>query len=96
MLVLFRPHNCPYCDEVEELLEALVLAHQVKVIEDGTGADGLPHGTPLPTLKEGTHLYRGEPAIKVYLSDLRREVLQGRQFQSDACYLDPERPGECL
>ena len=94
MLILYRSATCSFCDEVEEQLKELVLAH--RIVRADTAAGALLPDAPLPVLKEGRNLHSGEAAIKAFMKDLRQEVVLGRQFQSDACYLNPDRPGECL
>ncbi len=96
MIVFYRPPESTLSDDIEETLRDLALAHRVVVVENGNRPAELPPDTALPALQEGRELHTGEEAVKAYVDDLEQEVLYGRQFQSDACYLDPDRPGECL
>ena len=96
MIIFYRTRDNSFNDEIEETLQELALAHRVVTVENGNVPEELPAGTRLPALREGKEIYTGEAEVKAYVDDLEQEVLYGRQFQSDACYLDPERPGQCL
>lgn len=96
MIVFYRTPDSAFDDEIEETLQELALAHRVVTVDNGALPAELPPDTLLPALQEGKQLLSGEADVKAYVDDLEQEVLYGRQFQSDACYLDPERPGQCL
>ncbi len=97
MLILYRQHEDPVADELAERLRELVLAHRVVLVDDG---GTLPDGTipaSWPVLTEGSGArYEGVEAIQRFLDALAYEVTLNRQFQSDACYLDPDDPTRCL
>ncbi|WP_041806424.1 hypothetical protein [Rhodothermus marinus] len=97
MLVLYRRQKDPAADEVAERLRELVLAHRVVPVREG---ERLPDGskpTAWPVLAESNGArYEGAEAIRVFLDALVHEVALDRQFQSDACYLDPDDPTHCL
>lgn len=96
MLVLYRRQEDPAADELEERLRELVLAHRVVQVDEG---QPLPDGTvpaAWPVLCESHARYEGMAAIQEFLEALAYEVTLNRQFQSDACYLDPDDPDHCL
>ncbi|SHK33723.1 hypothetical protein [Rhodothermus profundi] len=97
MLVLFRRAQDPIADDIEEQLRELVLAHRVVRVDK---AGRLPDGTlptAWPVLVEGRSArYEGAKAIRAFLEELAHEVRLNRQFQADACYLDPDDPSCCL
>lgn len=97
MLVLFRRAQDSIADDIEEQLQELVLAHRVVQVDE---AGRLPDGT-LPTawpvlVESHRTRYEGPTAIWAFLEELAHEVRLNRQFQSDACYLDPDDPTCCL
>ncbi len=97
MLVLYRRREDPEADEVAERLRELVLAHRVVPVDETEHLpDGLKPAT-WPVLAESNGArYEGAEAIRAFLDVLAYEVTLNRQFQSDACYLDPDDPTHCL
>ena len=97
MIAFYRKADCRYCDEVEAHLNDLVVARRVITVSE-PGALDVEGVSPeeLPVLREGRRLYRGRQEIQAFLAELTRELRIGRQFQSDACYLNPDDPATCL
>ncbi len=97
MLVLYRRKKDPVADEVAERLRELVLAHRVVPVDgDAQLPDGsVPAAWPVLAESNGAR-YEGAEAIRAFLDTLTYEVTLNRQFQSDACYLDPDDPTHCL
>ncbi len=85
MLVLYRRPGSPEGQEIEARLTELVLAHRVVAAH-----------IPQPKLTEGDAEYEGADSIRRFLDGMEEELVMGRQFQSDACYLDPDNPDRCL
>ncbi|HET6568993.1 MAG TPA: hypothetical protein VFG50_13595 [Rhodothermales bacterium] len=97
MITLYRPLHSRTAEELEDKLEELALARRIVVVNGQSAEEaGVPAGTSLPAIEEGGRFYGGEEEALAYVEDLEREVRQGRQFQSDACYLDPDHPDRCL
>ena len=95
MITLYRTKVCPFCDEIEEHLRTLVVAHRVIIVEEREeGAH--PSLKQLPMLKEGNAVYGTAGEIKQFLYDLALEVRINRTYQSDACFVDPEDGRACL
>lgn len=100
MISLSRHHPDPFADEVEERLRELVVAHVVHAeghTEDDAPEDyGDANREPPIRLSDGGRTAHGRDAVKAFVDELEQEVRLGRQFQSDACYLDPDDPTQCL
>ncbi len=86
MITLYRVDHCDACDEVQETLRELVVAHQVVDVEKERPA--ALENKELPVIADGEKLVSGEPALHDYLAELTRDMEQWRKFQTDACYVD--------
>lgn len=91
MFVLHRTRDSQRADEIQEKLEDLVVAHKVSFERPAE----LPMDVDLPVLVEGDDLYAGDE-IATRLDGLETGLVFSRQISADACYVDPENPGECL
>ena len=98
MIVFYRNHPDAFADEVEERLRELVLAHRVEdTASVGPAGDGaVSDDAELPIIVQGSRRYAGRAEIVAFLDEIEAELNLGRQFQSDACYLDPDDPSRCL
>lgn len=97
MIVLNRTFPDSFADEVQERLEELVLAYRVVPDEPGGDGEAIDNdASPAPVIIHGQRTYRGADEIRAFLDELAQELAVGRQFQSDACYLDPDDPSRCL
>jgi len=85
MIELRRPQESKFADEVEQRLRDLVVAF--RVVEGDNGA---------VEITDGSQAAEGQEAVTTFMDELDAELRLGRQFQSDACYLDPNNPGYCL
>jgi hypothetical protein len=90
MITLYRVAQCNACDEVQETLRELVVAHKVVDIEkeDSTALPGGLTDKDIPVITDGESLVSGEAEVQAYLAELTRDLEQWRKFQSDACYID--------
>lgn len=86
MITLIRTPKCSYCDEIEEVLQELVLAHKV-ILADSDA--------PAPIVKEGRHTYTTRTEINAFLKEIRGEVVLNWEIQSDSCIIDPETGEVC-
>lgn len=80
MIKLYRPIDCPDCEEIEAVLQELVISHKIIVVED----------RPVPTLEDSGQLYTGRKEIEIHLQELEKIVADWRRFQGDACYIDDD------
>lgn len=94
MIILYRRKDSKAADEVQETLEDLVLAHRVVDVDEEQPED-VPTDRPLPMLMEGDDAYSGEQ-IAALLDEIGIELTYERKFSADACYVDPENPGQCI
>ncbi len=89
MLQFFRTGGCGKCDAIQEILESLCLAHEVR---DGTAharrARGLPAGATAPVLIDGRRVIEGDEAILKHLEALEAVKARWDKYQTDACYCD--------
>ena len=86
MIELYRTAT-QNCDDAENALQEMVLAHKVIIVGQGKTPAGLPVDTPLPALKDGSKIITGQVAIIAYLPVLEKEVERWRKFQGDSCYI---------
>jgi glutaredoxin len=89
MITLYRTEDCPRCSAIQEVLEALTLAHKVVVVEDSEDPE-VPHAARLPVLDDEGHLIVGRDAILDHLDKLAGFKAEWEKFQTDACYCDEE------
>jgi glutaredoxin len=86
MITLYRATQCDACDEVQNKLRELVVAH--KVVDVSKERPAAVANKELPVIADGEQLVSGEPALSDYLAGLTDELEQWRKFQTDACYID--------
>lgn len=94
MIILYRKPDSRRADGIQERLEDLVVAHRVEVVS-GAEAELPVDECDLPVLVEGKRTYTG-PDVDAMLDALEGRLAVSRQISGDACYVDPDRPGECL
>jgi hypothetical protein len=85
-----------FTDWVEDKLKDMVLAHKIIVVDDDSI---LPNGVSpknLPILSDGHDSWSSQEEIKRMLDDLHQDLKFSRGITSDACYIDPDNPDECL
>jgi hypothetical protein len=96
MFKFYRQKSDCFANWVEEKLDEMVVAHK---IIDANGNDPLPEGiTPddLPALSDGHETWSSQSDIKEFLRELDQDLSFSRSLTSDACYVDPENPDQCL
>lgn len=87
MIFLHRPEqDHQFSDRIEERLEEMVVAHQVRRYSEGSGKK-------LPFLQENETKITSESQINEFLRELEQELREQRMVTSDSCYIDP-RTGE--
>lgn len=99
MITLYRVAECDACDEVQDALRELVVAHEVidvtkepVKVKAGPSQPILATATlekdELPIVVDGERVISGQTALRDYLAELAAEMEQWRKFQTDACYID--------
>ena len=88
MITLYRTAQCEACDEVQDKLRELVVAHQV--VDVAQERPAALADKELPAIVDGEQVVSGQTDVTDYLAGLTREVELWRKFQSDVCYIDDE------
>lgn len=90
MITLYRAAECAACDEIQETLRELVVAHQVVDV-----AQAAPNTTDhsitnqdVPRIADGERVISGAAELRAYLAELTHDLEQWRKYQTDACYID--------
>lgn len=83
MLQFYRHKTCAECEQIQEKLQELVLAHRVIFVADSSQ---LPQGGNLPLLVDGEKTCRGKQAILAHLEALESFKAEWDKYQSDSCY----------
>ncbi len=86
MINFYRKPDCTFCDEVQEKLQNMVVAHKIHA---------LPATNDAIYLKEGKRLYRSEDEIQTFLRQISHEMLVQREMQGDSCKIDPDTGLSC-
>ncbi len=91
MLRFVRTAQCRKCDAIQETLESLCLAHDVRVgMTHGPRASGLPASVTAPVLIDGDRVIEGDEPILKHLEELAAVKALWDKYQTDACYCDEE------
>ena len=89
MIRFYRRKKCSFCDKIAAKLEELVVAHEVFELPAASkGQDDEVR------IEEGRRNFQSESDILEYLYNLERELIMGREMQSDSCVIGPD--GACL
>ncbi len=90
MLTFYRTRDCARCDDIEEKIEELHIAHDVVALknEDADDEANLPPGARPPVLIDEHEVIEGADAILKHLESLEKFKADWYKFQSDACYCD--------
>lgn len=92
MPTLYRRPESPLGDEVQGALEAIVIQHDVVIVDS---ADDLPgvgavSMQDLPALVDDGVVYASEAGLQRHVEELRQLMGVWDRFQSDACYIDDD------
>ncbi|MDX1586922.1 MAG: hypothetical protein R3222_09265 [Balneolaceae bacterium] len=85
MITLYRKKEDPKADRIQEKLDDLVVAYDVKRMKDAQEA----------YIREDDQELKQENEIKEWLNDLRDDLEWQRSLTADACYIDPETGENC-
>ncbi|MGM0546271.1 MAG: hypothetical protein ACQEST_06060 [Bacteroidota bacterium] len=98
MFTFYYQRSNEFTRWVKDTLNELVVAHKIVNVDD-IGDTILPTGIitdQLPLLSDGHEQWTSQEEIKAFLEELSRDLKFSRTLTSDACYIDPEDPSECL
>jgi glutaredoxin len=91
MITLFRKPDCWYCNDIEEELKELVIAHRVINIEKAAADINKNYSDiPLPFIEDDGKIISGFEEMQRYLEELKKFISLWRKYQTDACYTDNE------
>ena len=91
MITFYKNPACPQCEETQEALENLAIAHKVVPVPTEAGrVEQMPQGKRAPLLVDGDEMFEGHEAINRHFDELEEFVALWRKFQTDACYCDDE------
>ncbi len=85
MLTLYCTNQC---DEIEEHLRSLSLAHETIQLPPASPDESIPEGVAPPALVDDGQVFEGEDEIVHHLEELAAFRSEWDEFQSDACYCD--------
>lgn len=88
MIVLYRPPESSWADEIQDALDEMVIAYETECLDRNAA---LPDDVPeLPALRDDDEVITGETALRDHLEDLRTLMSDWNRFQSDACYIEED------
>ncbi|MBD3223377.1 MAG: hypothetical protein GF313_01505 [Caldithrix sp.] len=91
MITLYRKTNCELSDRIEDKLKAMVLAHQVKIVDSDNEDQAERYDTEsVPVLVDEGRQFAGEEVIMEHLRELENYKSDWDKFQSDSCYCDDD------
>ncbi len=99
MIELHRPEQDKFADEIDDRLNAMVVAFRSVVHPGSPDSDrqnSSPQtSTPLPHIRESGKMISRKEEIFTWLDELDRELQQQRSVSGDSCYIDPESGKIC-
>lgn len=91
MIFFYRHPDCRKCNQIQERLEDLVLAHRVIFGDKEIPAtENIPKDSKLPLLADNGNFISGEKAILSHLDELEQFKTEWDKYQSDSCYCDED------
>ena len=91
MFTFYRTPQCPGCNQIQEVLERLVIAHKVITVNSVEEIrDKIPSVFTLPVLVDEEKVVQGSDAVLARLEEIEKFKELWDKFQSDACSSDEE------
>jgi len=91
MFIFYRTPNCLGCNQIQEVLERLVIAHKVVTVHSVKGIKNkVPDAFKLPILVDEEKVIQGSETILAHLEEIEKFKELWDKFQSDACSGDEE------
>lgn len=88
MLTLYRSPTDSMADEVQESLDAMVIAYETEIVSnEASRPDDVPS---LPALRDDDTVITGDEALTEHLESLQELMNDWDRFQSDACYIEDD------
>lgn len=96
MFTFYHQNSDEFTRWVKDTLKEMVVAHKIINVDGDTV---LPDGistNELPLLSDSHEQWTSQGEIKAFLEELHQDLKFSRGISSDACYIDPKNPSECL
>lgn len=96
MFTFYHQNSDEFTRWVKDTLNEMVVAHKIINVDGDTV---LPDGistNELPLLSDSHEQWTSQGEIKAFLEELHQDLKFSRSLTSDACYIDPDNPSECL
>lgn len=91
MIKLYRTADCKTCDEFEEKLKDMVIAHQIILVKAATDLKETPlELQDLPALIENQEIHKGSEAVLNQIKKLEKIKSDWDLIQGDSCYCGPD------
>jgi len=95
MITFYANKGCKECDQIEEMIANLSLAHRTVLLDDGDRKpEALAEDVSLPAMEDEHAIYSGHQRIVDHIDDLSRYKGQWYKYQSDTCYVEDDEPSE--
>ena len=91
MITFYADKGCKECDQIEEMIADLSLAHQTIVVEQGDRKpEALGQDVSLPAMEDEHMIFSGHRRIMDHIDDLSKYRGQWHKYQSDVCYVEDD------
>lgn len=85
-----------FVDKVCQKLDEMVVAHKIILVDKVVILPQDINKKDLPVLSDGHETWISPEEIESFLEELEQDLQFSRILTSDACYIDPENPDQCL
>lgn len=82
--------------KVRQKLEEMVIAHKIINVDADTSLPDEVSHEDLPVLSDDHEIWVTADEIETFLNNLQQDIKFSRSMTSDACYIDPDNPDQCL
>lgn len=88
MIRLFITSGCKDCENIEERLKELCLAHETVTVDHDQNSERneLPEGLIPPVILDDGKIVQGKEAVWAYIETLEKIKAEWDMFQGDSCY----------
>jgi hypothetical protein len=91
MITFYASKGCKECDQIEEMISDLSLAHRTLFIEEGGQPPGdLANDVSLPAMEDEHEIFSGHGQIMEHINDLSKYSKRWYKYQSDVCYVEDD------
>ncbi len=96
MLKFYQLRSDTFTQKVRQQLKDMVVAHKIINADENTALPNNITRKKLPVLSDGHEVWSTEEEISNFLRQLHQDLKLSRSMKSDACYVDPDNPNQCL